>query len=114
MPTIKIGTKVQGPHGSGIIIGYNAASNSSNNYLMTNNKRSMGVLLDSVLPNSILVQGLISGFYDSKRYPYIVLFENNYKDVYGLDSLDIFDEVVDDAEITHRLHDYCSTVNPHL
>jgi hypothetical protein len=102
-----IGTIVDGAHGEGIIIGYNGRQESSAvQYAMT--RRGLDALdqLPAVM-QSITVAGLTAGFYNAKDYPYIVLFADNYKDVYATRELEVLDKPCASLEqIEQRLLEY--------
>jgi hypothetical protein len=75
-------------HGKGTIVGYNGVK--ANAYAQTNLKDTSELVAGVESPvREILVGGIANGFYDGKRYPYIVQFDpreeypNGYKDVYG-------------------------------
>ncbi len=63
-------------HGNGTIIAYN--QNVKSSYF--NEKPLESITL---LTNTNLCSGLVSSFYNSQDYPYVIQFDSGYRDVYA-------------------------------
>ena len=75
---LEIGTLVHhSGHGNGEIIDYNG--NVENTYAVNH---------INDIPDEIVV-AVLPSFYPAERYPYIVLFENGYQDVYSDGELEV-------------------------
>lgn len=75
---LPIGTKINNTlaHGKGIIVGYNTAKPISNEHL----KEFAGKI-----PAELMMTGIYSG----DRYPYVIQYEDGYKDVYSDYALEV-------------------------
>ena len=80
---LPIGTLINhSGHGPGKIIGHNNVTSQAADYAMSN--RGQQVLKD--IPPEVkptMAAGIISSIYNGDRYPYIILFDSGYKDVYS-------------------------------
>jgi hypothetical protein len=69
---LEIGTQViHSGHGEGTIVAYNTTENDE--YTMEHL---------NMVPNALMGAAL-GMFYNGDRYPYVILFDNGYQDVYG-------------------------------
>jgi hypothetical protein len=73
-----------GTHGLGKIVGYNGQM--GNIYADEKFKDAAEISVAAGLGTAF-----VNSLYDGIRYPYIIQFDNGYKDVYGLDSIRSFD-----------------------
>ena len=79
---LPIGTKVlHDGHGQGVIKAYNGTP--KNSYLENN----LGSPELAAAVNAGLGLSIVSSFYSSDRFPYVVLFDSGYEDVYALDDV---------------------------
>jgi hypothetical protein len=77
---IKIGSKVVGAHGKGVVVAYNG-TNPIN--------KDLDFKTQVEIANSAgLLCALANSFYDKDRYPFIVQFEDGYKDCYSENELE--------------------------
>lgn len=77
---LAIGTKVHhSGHGAGVIVGYNGKPAES--YALAN----IGSDIVTFAGHAGLVDAIVDSMYGSDRYPYVVQFDNGYKDVYDVD-----------------------------
>ena len=79
MNLLPIGTRVEGPHGEGTIEEYNNIPESSSTEYLFSKRGSVSL---NNIPNDI-VGGLINGLYNGRRYPYVIQFDDGYRDVYS-------------------------------
>lgn len=72
---MKIGQKVIGPHGAGVIIGLNGQQ-PADYVLFARGKECF----EAALSSGLITAGI---FYSGDKYPYIVKFDDGYEDVYA-------------------------------
>lgn len=71
-----IGQRVNGPHGLGTVVALN--NQQTNQYFDEHPLVAATIAAEVGLPEL-----LIRSMYDAERYPYVVMFDSGYQDVYG-------------------------------
>lgn len=79
---LNIGTQIRGSHGLGQIVGYNGYQ--ANPYVLSNPLDALEIANQAGLLGSV-----VNSFYGADQYPYIVLFEDGYQDVYTDSELEV-------------------------
>ncbi len=70
-------------HGPGMIVAYNQVQ--PNHYVKENLNESVNMVGDS----PVMLEAIVSGFYDKETFPYVLSFSNGYKDVYSRDNFEV-------------------------
>lgn len=85
-------------HGPGRIVAYN--STEPNKYL--EEKFTDAVEMAAKVPAGI--SGLVGSFYDKERFPYVIQFENGYRDVYDADNFEVIKKPAKEFSLTTQSH----------
>lgn len=73
---LKLNSRVSGAHGKGTIVAYNQSQ--PNQYLQEKFDEAV-----KIAATAGMIHALAGSFYSGDRYPYVVQFDNGYKDVYA-------------------------------